>query len=104
MKWLALCAVLTLLLLYVWERVDVMQVGYHIERLKVHKTALERERDALRVKLSELGSPERIARVASDRLGLGRPEQGQVRVVRLDSPAVPLRSNSSRLQLAKRLP
>ena len=104
MRWLAGCAVLVLLLLYVWERVDVVQTGYRIERLKVQKVALERERDELRVTLSGLASPERIARVASDRLGLMRPEQGQVKVVKLDAPAIPVRSSSSGLQLAKHLP
>ncbi len=33
MKALTALAVLSVLLLYVWERVDVVQVGYHIEPL-----------------------------------------------------------------------
>ena len=56
----ALCLVFT----FVWERVDMVRVGYHIERLKHEKTILERERDELRVKVSALSAPDRIAKVA----------------------------------------
>lgn len=84
MRTLAVLAVLSLLLLYVWERVDIVQVGYRIEQLKAKKMVLERERDELRVKVSALTSPERIAKVATDKLGMVPPEQGQVKLVRLD--------------------
>lgn len=70
-----------LVFLFVWERVDVVRVGYHIERLKTQKTLLERERDQLQVKFSALAAPERIAKVASDKLGMIPPQQGQVLMV-----------------------
>ncbi|MCH6558004.1 MAG: cell division protein FtsL [Nitrospirae bacterium] len=76
-------AVMSLVLLFVWERVDVVRVGYHIERLKSEKAALERERDELRVKLSGLTAPDRIARVAMGQLGMVRPRQGQVILVKV---------------------
>jgi cell division protein FtsL len=85
MKTLVGLAMMGLLLLYVWERVEVVRVGYLIERLKVQKTALQRERDELEVKVSALTSPERIARVAKDQLGMAPPQPGQVVVVRLDT-------------------
>ena len=53
---------------FVWERVDIVCIGYHIERLKAQKVPFERERDELQVKLSGLTVPERIARLASDKL------------------------------------
>lgn len=77
----AMVAGLLLVFLFVWERVDVVRVGYQVERLKIQKTTLERERDELQVKFSKLTSPERIARVATDRLGLVPPQQGQVVMV-----------------------
>jgi cell division protein FtsL len=83
MKTLTALAVLSVLLLYVWERVDVVQVGYHIEQLKSKKVSLERERDELRLKVSMLTSPDRIAKAATERLGMLPPQQGQVRLVRL---------------------
>lgn len=105
MRLFATLAVLSLLLLYVWERVDIVQVGYRIEQLKIKKQALERERDELRVKVSALTSPERIARLATDKLGMIPPQQGQVKVVKLE-PEWPVRTAPAQpqLQLAKHNP
>ena len=81
MKTLALIAGMTLVFVFVWERVDVVRVGYQIERLKAQKILLERERDQLQVKFSSLSAPERIAKVATEKLGLIPPQQGQVLMV-----------------------
>lgn len=72
---------LSLVLTFVWERVDVVRVGYQVERLKTQKVALERERDELQVKLLALTAPERIAKVATEKLGMIPPERGQVVLV-----------------------
>lgn len=106
MKTLAALAVLTILLLYVWERVDVVQVGYQIEQLKVKKVMLERERAELRLKVSTLTSPDRIAKIATDRLGMLPPQQGQIRLVKLE-PETPVnrgRALPVELKLAKHEP
>ena len=89
MKAVAFAAVTSLVLLFVWERVDIVRIGYHIERLKTQKVVLERERDELRVKLSGFTAPERIARLATDKLGLMQPEKGQVVVINIE-PEVPM--------------
>ena len=68
---------------FVWERVDVVRLGYQIERLKTQKVLLERERDQLQVKFSALTAPERVAKVATEKLGLVPPQQGQVLMVHL---------------------
>ena len=73
MKTITIMAGICLVFLFVWERVDIVRVGYHIERLKTQKLLLERERDQLQVKFSALTAPERIAKVASDRFGLVPP-------------------------------
>ena len=78
MKTVAIIAGLCLVFLFVWERVDVVRLGYSIEHLKTQKTLLERERDQLQVKFSGLTAPERIAKVATDKLALFPPQQGQV--------------------------
>ena len=44
---------LCLVFVFVWERVDVVRIGYQIERLKRDKTVLERQRDELRVKAND---------------------------------------------------
>ena len=72
---------ISLLLLFVWERVDIVRVGYHVERLKAQKVLLQREQDELRVKVSALTAPERLARTATEKLGMVPPQPGQVILV-----------------------
>ena len=81
MKTLTIVAGVLLVFVFVWERVDVVRLGYQIERLKTQKILLERERDQLQVKFSGLTAPERIAKVATEKLGLVPPQQGQVLMV-----------------------
>jgi cell division protein FtsL len=89
MKAVAVVAGLCLVFVFVWERVDVVRLGYSIERLKTQKILLERERDQLQVKVSALTAPERIARVATDKLGLFPPQQGQLFIVH-SQPEIPM--------------
>ena len=84
MKGIIFAVVTSMILLFVWERVDVVRLGYQIERLKSQKILLERERDELRVKLSSLTSPDRIARAAAEKLSMVLPEKGQVVLVHLE--------------------
>jgi cell division protein FtsL len=103
MKTVTIVAGVLLVFVFVWERVDVVRLGYQIERLKAQKVLLERERDQLQVKFSALGAPERIAKVATEKLGLNPPQQGQVLMVHqpgtAPSPAPP---PIEQVRLAKR--
>jgi cell division protein FtsL len=92
MKAITLVAGVLLVFVFVWERVDVVRLGYQIERLKTQKILLERERDQLQVKVSALTAPERIAKVATEKLGLIPPQQGQVLMVHLpgETPSLTL--------------
>lgn len=89
MKMLAVTAGLCLVFVFVWERVDMVRLGYQVERLKHEKVVLERERDELKVKFSALSSPDRIAKVATEKFGMSLPQPGQVVMVQSktkDSP------------------
>lgn len=81
MKTVTVFVGLCLVFVFVWERVDVVRLGYHIERLKRDKTVLERQRDELRVKVSALSASDRIAKLATEKLGMSSPQQGQIIVV-----------------------
>lgn len=81
MRLLAVLGIIGMLLLFVWERVDIVRVGYKIEQLKAQKVALQREQDELRVKVSALTAPDRIARAATEKLGMMPPQPGQVVMV-----------------------
>jgi cell division protein FtsL len=105
MKTMTIFAGLCLIFVFVWERVDVVRLGYQIERLKTQKMLLERERDQLQVKFSTLTAPERIAKVATEKLGLIPPQQGQVFMVR-QQPEAPVPSTPvvDQIRVARNIP
>jgi len=70
-----------LCLLYVWLRLDIIHLGYHIEQLEQEKIGLERRHEDLQVHWSQLMSPEAIAQAASKNLGLKNPQPGQIILV-----------------------
>jgi cell division protein FtsL len=88
MKILAVLLGLCLVFVFVWERVDMVRVGYQIERLKHDKIVLERQRDELRVQFSALSASGRIARVATKELGMSLPQQGQIILVQFRPDSV----------------
>lgn len=87
MRLIAALAVISVLLLYVWQRVDLVRVGYDIQQLKARHRVLQRENLELRVKVSALTSPERIARLATDKLNMRQPQPGEVVLVSLNPEA-----------------
>ncbi len=66
---------------YVWMQIDLLRVGYDIERLEKRKAVLERRHEALRFQWSQLTSPQRIAKEATNKLGLQIPKSGQIVMV-----------------------
>lgn len=102
MKALTILAGLVLVFVFVWERVDTVRLGYQIERSKAQKLMLERERDQLQVRFSSLTAPERIAKVATERLGMILPQKGQIVTVHGRPESAPiLPPASSEVRIAK---
>ncbi|MBM4138853.1 MAG: cell division protein FtsL [Nitrospira sp.] len=105
MRLLAMCTGLCLVFLFVWERVDMVRVGYQVERLKQEKTVLERERNQLHIKVSSLSAPDRVAKIATERLGMAPSQRGQVIVVRVGPLMAPsMQSAPVELRVAKQEP
>jgi cell division protein FtsL len=103
MRPLLILGVLLFLLGYVWERVDVVRVGYRVEQLKAQKVLLERERDELSVKMASLSAPDRVARLAKEKLGMMPAQPGQVVVVHRAEPRQqPDRPSVEVVRVAKR--
>lgn len=101
MRLLAGLGIIGLLLLFVWERVDIVRVGYRIEQLKTQQVALQREQDELRVKVSALTAPERIARAATEKLGMLPPQPGQVVMVSATDPVPAAGARSAEVHVAR---
>ena len=65
-------------------RYRVIRAGYDLGERRDEIRVLEEQNRQLRLELSLLRSPERIERLAREKLGLVRPEPGHIRVVRVD--------------------
>jgi cell division protein FtsL len=69
-------------MVYVWQRVQVIKVGYEIESLKKEKAELLRENNDLQIEESTLTSPERIESIADTDIGMHAPVSGQIVMVK----------------------
>ena len=67
---------------YVWQRVMIVEVGYNIERLRKEKAEFSRRNAELLTEVASLSSLKRIEKIAAADLGMKRPENGSLIVVR----------------------
>ncbi len=65
-------------LVYVWQRINVIELGYRIEAMERERKELLQKNKALLVEAASLGSPQRIEEIARSQLGMVRPSPGQV--------------------------
>ncbi|MGA7145986.1 MAG: cell division protein FtsL [Desulfobacterales bacterium] len=65
------------LFLYTWCRVNCIGVGYEISKETKKQQELVALQNNLKIELASLKSPERIAKIAKDQLGLIVPSKGQ---------------------------
>ena len=70
--------ILAAALLYVWQHIFVVRLGYEIERLREQQAALVQEHKGLRLELGQLRSLRRVEEFARKRLGMVTPRPGQV--------------------------
>ncbi|HWR98162.1 MAG TPA: hypothetical protein VN317_07035 [Candidatus Methanoperedens sp.] len=78
------------LLLYVTQGIQVIRLGYDIDRLQDRYRAARAERGRLEVELASLQGLATVQREAIERLGMVFPAAGQVIVVRVGAPPVPV--------------
>jgi cell division protein FtsL len=80
--WIALLGVfITELLGYTWARTQCVQVGYEISALSKEQQRLNELQANLRVELARLKAPQRITRIAQEKLGLTLPTPKQTLVM-----------------------
>ncbi len=70
------------LLFYVGGKVNILRLGYQIDALEREKRELERENRSLRIEASSLASPARIEELATKRLGMIRPSEDRIVIVK----------------------
>jgi cell division protein FtsL len=69
------------LFLYTWCRVNYIDVGYEISKETKKQHELIALQNNLKIELASLKSPERIAKIAKDQLGLKTPTKSQTIVI-----------------------
>ena len=69
------------LLLYAWCRVQYVRNKYEIAKLTTQAHQLSAMQDNLKIELARLKSPQRISRIARDKLGLITPTPKQTLLV-----------------------
>jgi cell division protein FtsL len=80
--WVALlCIVIVELLGYAWVRMQCIGVGYEISALTKEQQKLNELQANLKVELARLKSPQRITKIAQEKLGLTMPTPKQMMVM-----------------------
>jgi cell division protein FtsL len=80
--WLIVMAVfITELLIYTWSRVQCVKVGYEISNENNKNRNLINLQNNLKVELARLKSPERLADIARNQLGLKTPTPEQMVII-----------------------
>ena len=65
------------LFFYTWCRVNNVRLGYEVANATEKRTKLLAYQENLKIELARLKSPERIARIATEQLGLSMPRADQ---------------------------
>jgi len=80
--WLVLlCLFISELLGYTWARVQCTRTGYEISALTKEQLRINELQTNLRVELARLKAPQRITKIAQEKLGLTLPAARQVMVM-----------------------
>ena len=99
---LATSVLLGSLLLYVTQGIQVIRMGYEIDRIQNRFREVKVERERLEVELASLQDLATVQREAVERLGMVFPEAGQVVVVRASAGAPVAQAASPALTAARR--
>jgi len=73
-----LACVMLIALLFVWTRIQVIQLGYEVSRVRKEVTDLMRQRDMLQSEIGQLKTPDRLSKVAAERFGMRLPMGDEV--------------------------
>ena len=66
------------LLFYTWCRVQCTRIGYEISQITEHQKRMVTLQNSLKIEVAHLKTPDRIARIAKQQLGLALPRPDQV--------------------------
>jgi len=80
--WLTIMMVfISEMLFYTWSRVQCVQIKYEITKTEKIKTSRLAMQNNFKIELARLKSPERIEKIARNKLGLIMPKSEQIIVI-----------------------
>ncbi len=74
-------AVVTVILLDIWQHVHIVTMGYEVEQARQKQKELQQIHKQLLVEVETLSALDRIEQIAITRLGMIRPQEGQMILV-----------------------
>lgn len=81
--------VVVVVLFEAWQHFELVRHGYRIEALERERAAEEAVNRHLRLEVETLRAPKRIEKLATERLGMAAPREGEAVVLERVTPAKP---------------
>ena len=76
-------------LLFVWIRIQVIQLGYEVSRIRKETTELKQQKNRLAAEVEALKEPSRLEAVARERFGMRLPQSDEIVIVNEGGAAQP---------------
>lgn len=73
-----LSIVMIMALLFVWTRIQVIQVGYEVSRQRKEVSDLIEQKHILEAEVAELKSPARLEQIAREQFGMRSPQGDEI--------------------------
>jgi cell division protein FtsL len=80
---LAAALIVAALTLYIWQRFQVIELGYKVDRFKTERETLVRMNNNLRIESASLKSLDRVERIAARQIGLKPVERERFVLVKV---------------------
>jgi len=89
--WFAIivCAIVSVGVVYVWQEVKLISMGYELRRLSLQESDLARSSARYKDEVAKLEAPDRLEAIARKQLGMVRPQSRQLVSVRMEYPVPP---------------
>jgi cell division protein FtsL len=97
-------AIVTIILLDIWQHVHIVTLGYEVEQARQKQKELQQTHKQLLVEVETLSALDRIEKIATLRLGMTKPKEGQMILVQKRASPDSSPEVSTPLQIAKRTP
>jgi cell division protein FtsL len=88
----------------IWQHVHTVTMGYEVEQAKLKRNELEQVHKQLLVEVESLSALDRIEQIATTRLGMIRPREGQVVLVQESDRPGHFPGSTTNLRVARRSP